>query len=274
MKTALVISSFVASSHVGANASAFCLRRLGIQTHVLPTTLLGRHPGWGAPGGAPVPTATLESMWEAIQAQNLCYDGIMTGYMASPQQAELAGQIIRDIRRTDKDVLVLVDPVMGDNGRLYVSEAVASAITTHLLPLADIITPNLWELGYLSGDAVDTFDGILSAIKHLPSDALVTSVPEGAQIGALLHDKHGTVSVHHEKFSKVPHGGGDTLAGTFLAHRLNGKSSEDALAYAVAAIFEILSEAAAKDMGELPLIRYQDALVTAQPLPLERLTLD
>jgi len=66
MKTALILSSNVAASQVGATASAFCLRRMGINTIVLPTTVLGRHPGWGDPGGKAVPATQLRDMWRAI----------------------------------------------------------------------------------------------------------------------------------------------------------------------------------------------------------------
>ncbi|MGB3456592.1 MAG: hypothetical protein WBA35_09545, partial [Litorimonas sp.] len=85
MTRVLLISSFTSTSHVGSVVSAFVLRRMGVDVTVLPTTLFGRHPGWGAPGGDVVPTDKLTGMWEAVadqlQADGSHFDAVMTGYM-------------------------------------------------------------------------------------------------------------------------------------------------------------------------------------------------
>ncbi len=271
MKTALVISSFVAASHVGATASAFCLRRLGIQTHILPTTLLGRHPGWGVPGGGAVDATMLADMWDGVAAQNIAFDAVMTGYMANPEHTYLAARIIQAVRRKNPSAYILVDPVMGDNDRLYVDANIASAIGSELIPMADIITPNVWELGYLTKSKPQTLAAITEAAKSLSPDVLVTSVPVNHHIGALLQSGPDAGFVQHKKFEAVPHGGGDALAGTFLAHILHGASPGEALAKSTAAVFDMLSAAVQHDMGELPLIRRQDALISAPPLDIEKL---
>ena len=273
MKTTLVISSFVAASRVGASASAFCLRRLGIETVTLPTTLLGRHPGWGRPGGGPVPLETLESMWVGIKGQDIQFDAVLTGYMASQSQINLAARIIKHVKHSNPDALIIVDPVMGDHGKLYVDEAIAQAIKTHLLPLADLITPNVWELGYLTGLPVKSQTEIFRAARNAHAGTIVTSVPDSDQIGAAFICGNQAALVSHQRFTTIPHGGGDALAGTLLAHRLLGLSPEDALAKAVASIFEIISNANDEDAGELPLIRRQDALATATPLCIQELRL-
>jgi len=267
LPTALLMSSFVSASRVGASASSFCLRRLGVETLVLPTVLLGRHPGWGTPGGGPVQAAQLESMWNGIQAQNLKIDAVMTGYIASPEQAELAARIINAVKSRNPDALILVDPVMGDHGRLYIPEETAQAIRDIVLPLADICTPNIWELGYLTGQFAQNAREACAAAAALPSSTLITSVPFGSDIGAVLNrPATSPIFVSHTRFKSVPNGGGDALAGTFLAHRLNGKSDRDALSRAVGSIFEIISKTADSTTGEMPLIRHQDALIDAAPL--------
>ena len=265
--TCLVMSSFVSASRVGATASAFCLRRLGVETLVLPTVLLGRHPGWGAPGGGPVDIAHLRDVWNGIKAQDIKIDAVMSGYMGSIDHAALMREIISYTKTQNPDAIILVDPVMGDHGRLYIPEPVAQAILTLLVPLADFCTPNLWELGYLTQTSAQNINEIITAAQSLPSDLLVTSVPFEDKIGALLCEKDGKAScVAHQKFESVPHGGGDALAATFLAHLLNGKTPKDSLARAVGSIFDIMSQAAGTDAGEMPLIREQNALCTAAPL--------
>ena len=128
MKTALVLSSLVAASRVGATSSAFCLRRLGIEAIVLPTTALGRHPGWGQPGGKALDTSHLSAMWSAIKQQKIQIDAIMTGYLASDSQINLALDIIKDVKALNSKVLIIVDPVMGDHGHLYIPEQRADCL--------------------------------------------------------------------------------------------------------------------------------------------------
>lgn len=274
MKTALVISSFVAASHVGASVSAFCLRRLGVNAFLLPTTLFGRHPGWGSPGGDAVSADLILDMWQGLKAQNIKIDAVLTGYMASPDQVSAAADIIEEIKAANPDVRIIVDPVMGDHGKLYVSPAVASGIIKNLAGLADIITPNLWELEYMHGKNVQTPLDIINALQRSGRSALVSSVPMNGNIGAVLYHEDDAVIVSHAKFDNVPHGGGDALAGIFLAHILNGTPPAGALGASVSSIFEILSRAVQHSLTDLPLVQFQHILLSATPLTLERLSLD
>ncbi len=269
MKTALVLSSFVAASRVGATASAFSLRRLGIETIVLPTTVLGRHPGWGAPGGQALEAAHLRSMWEAIKAQDITIDGVLTGYLGVDDQIELALDIIADVKAVNPEAIIVVDPVMGDNGKLYIPETRAAAIKSKLLVQANIITPNAWEFSYITGCDPESLASIKDAAKHIEMQSLITSVPIAGDIGALYNDNSQSVLVCHKKFKAVPHGGGDALSGTFLAHLLNEASPHESLAKSVSTIFSILSAAVKTDAGELPLIRMQDAFINSAPLKIE-----
>lgn len=274
MKTALVISSFVGAAHVGACVSAFCLQRLGIRTFVLPTTLFGRHPGFGRPGGAPIQPDILADMWQELRAQNEKIDAVLTGYMASPEQVNAAAQIIDNVKADNPDAKIIVDPVMGDHGKLYVSGDVAQLIIKSLTTRADIITPNIWELGYMTQRPVVTLSEILTTAKTAAPRALVSSVPIGGEIGALYHNGTDAFFTRHQKFKKVPHGGGDCLAGIFLAQLLNGQNAEAAFTKSVSSIFAILSKAAAQGLSDLPLIAHQEDILNAPRLKTERYLYD
>lgn len=273
MKTVLVISSFVAASRVGATASAFCLRRLGIEAVILPTTLLGRHPGWGAPGGGSTDVETLNVMWDAIRAQNIHFDGVLSGYMGHEDHVLLCERIIKNVKTANPSCHILVDPVMGDNGSLYIPKDRADAISTYLVPLADTLTPNLWELSYLAKKELTDVDTLLKEARTLTPQALITSVPDGGNIGAVLVTPDKMSQVSHKRYESVPHGGGDSLAATFLAHTLSGLSSQDAMERSVASIFNIMSAANKFDLGELPLVREQQALINAKPLKSRKIEL-
>lgn len=268
MKRALVISSFVSSSAVGANVSAFALRRLGIEAVVLPTTLLGRHPGWGDPGGQLTPDDILSDMWTGIAAQNLRFDAVLTGYMGSAENAKITQTIIQLIKAENPDCQIIVDPVMGDNGRLYVSENVAEAIAQVLVPLADYITPNSWELSYLMKTDVRSFADTARALSGFEGRALVTSVKLDSSIGGLLSQSGDITFVSHDKFDNIPHGGGDALAGLFLAHMLRGESAETAAQKSISSIFQIMKFAVENDCAELPIVECQDYLLDAPLLDL------
>ncbi len=269
MKRALVISSQVAASTVGANASAFCLRRLGVEAVVLPTILLGRHPGWGQPGGALTPFEILSDMWSGIDAQDLKFDAVLTGYMGTSQNVELAVSIIAQIKKTNPDCYTLVDPVMGDNGRLYVPVDVAEAIEANLLPLADIITPNVWELCHILKTDMSDLDELKRALRTSARTTLVTSAIHSNQIGGLLFESDGFAFAGHEIFKTVPHGGGDALAGTFLAHILSEETTSRAMQKSVSSIFAIMKHAFADQSPELPLIKYQSLLDDADIIKLQ-----
>lgn len=266
MTTTLVISSFVTASRVGATASAFCLRRLGVDAMVLPTTQFGRHPGWGVPGGEPTPPNLLREMWNGVCAQDIRFDGIMTGYLAHIDHIALAVDIIDHVKANTPSLSVLVDPVMGDHGELYVPEQVANAIRDDLLPCADITTPNLWELGYLTKTSPTTAQQAREAARHLPCKAVVTSVPHTDQIGAMYVSREDCALFTHARFDTVPNGGGDTLAAAMFAHLLSGNTPRAAVAASTASVFDILTAAKTDDLGELPLIRCQNALINPTPL--------
>jgi len=246
---------------------------------------MGRHPGWGTPGGGAVEASRLRDMWEAIKAQNIKFDAVLTGYMGQADHIPLAADIITDVKTANPKAYILVDPVMGDfdhaeaDGKLYIPEARAQAICEQLLPLADIITPNLWELSYISGKPLTTAQDALAAVSHLNQSAIITSVPYKAEIGALLYDGVNAAQSHHEKFASVPHGGGDSLAGLYLGHYLRGDKPRLAMRKSVSALFQIMSLAhklsvqTEHHISELPLIQAQDAIINSPPLDFIELTL-
>ena len=138
MPAILILSSHVAASAVGGSAQGVALARMGIETALVPTVLLGRHPGLGAPGGGAVSDAIFEGMLEGVAATGLLgrLDAVITGYFASPGQVAAAARIIGAVRAASPGARIVVDPIMGDYpGGLYVPETVALAIVADLIPL-------------------------------------------------------------------------------------------------------------------------------------------
>lgn len=261
----LVLSSLVAGSRVGGAVSVSALQARGIDTMHVPTVLLGRHPGWGLPGGGPIDDSLFSGTLDGIEANGLfsLTDAVLTGYFATPGQVRRAAEAIDAIRavqsRTAHNVcawapepLIVVDPILGDHGKLYVPDDVAEAIRDELVPRADLLTPNAFELEWLTGLPVRDHGEALAAAKALGKPVLVSSIPMESEVSILYSDAHTALTVTHKRLDKVPNGTGDLLTASFLAERLTGVDPEAALESAATTIWDTLLKARKCNAFELP----------------------
>ena len=229
----LSISSQVAYGPVGNSASVPALQAAGFSVAQIPTIILSNHPGLGKPSGVKLPAMEIEAILKSLEilgALDTCL-GVMTGYFASADQIKVAAFFIRKMKDNNPLLYVLVDPVLGDEGSLYVSSEVANAIRDELLPLASCVSPNCFELGWLSGKPVSNKAEVLIAASTLGcKEILATSIPVGANTLATLAIVGGEYSETSTATKlSVPHGTGDFLAGLYFAARLNGFESREAL---------------------------------------------
>jgi len=264
MPLALILSSHVAASRVGGMAQSLALSQFNCDGMLVPTVLYGRHPGWGAPGGAAVPLQAFEGMLDGIEANGLfgLTDLVITGYFASVEQVRAAVRAIDAVRAAPRDAIayteaarVVVDPTIGDTGKgLYVPQDVANAIRDDLCPRADIICPNAWELEWLTGqDACDPQNAVRAATR-LGRPVMVSSINIGNEIGAVYADKHEAWLAAHPKAASAPKGTGDLLTALFAAALLEGQTASDALARAVGGVAETITAANAWASPELPIV--------------------
>src|SRR5262245_20802779 len=167
MATVLAISSHVARGSVGLAATVPALQWLGHEVWAVPTVLLASRPGLGRLARREVPPDDLAATLAALEADG-CWsalDAVLTRYFPSSQAVSVAAQAVRRIRDVAPEIPVLVDPIIGDAGRLYVAEDTALAIRDELLPLATVATPNLFELAWLTGLAVPTLGNPADAAR-------------------------------------------------------------------------------------------------------------
>lgn len=264
MPLALIVSSFVAGSRVGGFAQSLALAVLGVDPVLAPTVTFGRHPGWGPPGGVAVSSEVLRDVLEGVEAQGLfgLSDVILTGYFATADQVEVAAAAIDRARACDRaeaatpTLRMIVDPILGDDpGGLYVRPEVEAAIRAHLLPRADLLAPNRWELERLSGTPVTDAARALAAARSLGVPVLASSIPVGAdQLGVLYTDADQAWLATHGKAAAAPHGTGDLLTALFAAALIEGLPPPTALTRAVAGVVDAVDAALAWDAPELPLV--------------------
>ena len=266
MLRALILSSFVAASRVGGGAQSLALTLLDIDPVLVPTVVFGRHPGLGAPGGGPVAPELFEGVLAGIQAKGdfARFDLVLTGYFSHPDQVLAAGKTIDRIRTARQDAgvappLVLIDPVIGDDGKgLYVQPTVAAAIAEHLVPRADILAPNAWELGYLTGTNIDGPQSACEAARSLGVAVMVSSVPWGDKASVVLATHDSAWLACHTRLPQAPNGVGDLLSALMASACLKGLTPHHALTQAVGGVFEALKAANGGD--DLPLVAMGAAL--------------
>ncbi len=270
MPLALILSSFVAASRIGGAAQQYVLAAHKIDPVLAPTVMFGRTPARGGRGEVTSPDV-FRRMLGDIEADALfgMVDLIITGHFSDPEQIEIAAGVIERVRTAERRdawgarPLVLVDPVLGDapNG-LYVKYEVAQAVEERLVPLADWITPNLWELAFLADTQIETAVQARDAVRALGKPALITSAPaRDGEIGLLYVDKEEAVLFAHPRRERAPNGTGDLVTASFGAGLVEGKDPRDAAERTARAVAETLLVAQAWKSVELPIVALADRIV-------------
>lgn len=280
MPMALILSSFVSASRVGGGGQQHVFQTWKIDPCLVPTVVFGRHPGKGAPGGAVVSDAAFRSALEGVEAEGIgsLADAVVAGYFASADQVAAAADVIDRARTVEQrgygDRLhVVVDPIMGDaESGLYIREAVADAIRADLVPRADWITPNVWELQRLSGMPTNTPEVVAAAARGLGKPALVTSVPAGeGRIGVVLAQADRATLFTHALYPGVPKGTGDLVTAVFTAELIQGASPAFAAEAAVRAAAACAKASHDWRAPELPIVDLGNRLSRpAAPARIER----
>jgi pyridoxine kinase len=229
-RTVLSISSQVAYGNVGNSAAVPALQSRGHEVLAIPTIFLSNHPGHGKPVSLRVPAPDLAAILGALDDRGILAgcDAVMTGYFAANDQIHGVARLIRHMRKKNQSLYILIDPIMGDGDALYVPLPVAEAIRDELLPLATCITPNCFELSWLSGHRVTKVEEAIAAARSLGiGEVLATSIPVSQGKLATLAIADGECFEHAAALrTTVPHGTGDFLAGLYLAERLEHAPEE------------------------------------------------
>lgn len=262
MKTVLSIQSQVAGARVGNSVAAFAMERLGVRVLQLPTTILGRRPDHGPPGGGPLPAETLSSLIEGLAADSLFgeVDAVLTGYLGESEQVAVILDLIERVKSANPDALFVCDPVLGDDGKLFVSEAIADAVANGLWPHADWLTPNAYELGLITGRAIDDLDAARDAARRVGKPVLCSSIRTALGLGNLFAAPGGDWFCETPRLPRAPKGAGDLLTALFLARRLRGEAPAVSLEGATGAVYDVIVRSAAAESEDLVLPAAQNVL--------------
>jgi len=273
MPAVLSISSQVVRGHVGNSASVPALSALGFSAWPVPTVILSNHPAHGATARHVVSSADLEAMVAMLGQFGWLSEvaAVLTGYFADVAQVEWAAELIRTLKRANARLVHCCDPIIGDDpDGLYVPDAVANAIRDIMLPVADILTPNRFELAWLSGRTVEgTGDAATAARSLSPPEVLATSIAAGPdRLATMTITGDDAWSTSTKRRPEVPKGTGDLLTALYLGHRLRPTPMAAAQALAMGGLMAVLDHS--KDADELQLAGTQMLLFEAEPASFDR----
>jgi pyridoxine kinase len=269
----LSIQSHVAYGHVGNASAVFPMQRLGVEVWPIHTVQFSNHTGYGSWKGRVFDGPAIEELVDGIAERGVLErcNGVLSGYMGSADIGNAILSAVARVRALNPEALYCCDPVIGDVGRgIFVRPGIPEFMRDQAVPAADIITPNQFELNYLSGLPTETLRNVkqaVSAVQQLgPKAVLVTSV-EGQETPAdsidLIAGEGGRFwRVRTPKLALSVNGAGDAIAALFFVHYARSGSAATALAEASASVYGLLKRTEEAGSREILTIAAQDEFVS------------
>jgi pyridoxine kinase len=267
----LSIQSSVAYGHVGNSAATFPLQRLGHEVWPVLTVHFSNHTGYGAWRGPLLAPTDVADVIAGIEDRGVLgqADAVLSGYQGDPAVGAVILDAVARVKAANPAAVYCCDPVMGDVGRgMFVRPGIPEFMRDTVVPQADILTPNHFELDFLAGRTTTTLAEVLDAVDAVrsrgPRDVLVTSVltseVEADHLDVVAVSDEGAWAVTTPLLPISPNGCGDVTAALYLAHLRTTGSPATALERTTTSVFAILEATIAAGTREIQLIAAQDAL--------------
>ncbi|OYW35682.1 MAG: pyridoxal kinase [Azorhizobium sp. 12-66-6] len=268
----LSIQSHVAYGHVGNASAVFPLQRLGVEVWPIHTVQFSNHTGYGAWRGQVFEAALVLELVEGIaeRGQLARCDGVLSGYMGSADLGAAILATVARVRDANPRATYCCDPVIGDVGRgIFVRPGIPEFMRDVAVPAADVITPNQFELEWLTGQSLATRADALAACAQLqktgPGVVLVTSLhtqeTPAQSIDLLACGPEGRFLVRTPRLDVAPNGAGDAIAALFYFHWKRSGSVAVALGAAASSIYGLLRRTDQAGARELLLVEAQEEFV-------------
>lgn len=224
----LSIQSHVVRGYVGNKSATFPLQVLGFEVDAINSVQLSNHTGYKHFKGQILNENDLGIIMEALFANGLTsYSHVLTGYVGSDSFLNRISEVLTDLRKVNKDLVYVCDPVMGDNGEMYVPESLLPIYRDVIIPLADVITPNQFETELLTGKKINSVEDAWAAMESFHKKGCKHVVISSADLAdekhvvclASSYDGHKTkkTTIKIPKLDAQFTGTGDLFASLFLA---------------------------------------------------------
>ncbi|MGN6413643.1 pyridoxal kinase PdxY [Flexivirga sp.] len=270
----LSIQSSVAYGHAGNSSAVFPLQRLGLEVWPVYTVHFSNHTGYGEWRGPVFEPGTVAEVITGIEERGVLgeCDAVLSGYQGGEQVGAVILDAVSRVKAANPKAIYCADPVMGDVERgFFVRPGIPEFMRDKVIPAADIVTPNQFELDYLTGSEVRTVEGLLQAVDALrergPRTVLVTSVQtdetpaDSVQLAVVTDD--GAWLITTPLLPMYVSGAGDATAAIFLARWLTEEPAR-ALADTADSVFSIMERTHQAGTREIQLIQSQDAIAHPQ----------
>jgi pyridoxine kinase len=265
----LSIQSAVAYGHVGNSAAVFPLQRIGVEVLPVYTVNFSNHTGYGAWRGPLIAPDDVRDVITGIEERGVLgeIDVVLSGYQGSEGIADVVIDAVARVKAANPAAIYACDPVMGNaTSGCFVAPAIPVLLRERVVPIADIITPNQFELGFLTGTEPDTIASTLDAADAVratgPRTVLVTSVVrpdrEPGTIEMVVVADDGAWSVQTPMLGMKANGSGDVTAALFTAHLRRSGDAADALARTTSSVYALLENTHAAGSRELLLVESQE----------------
>jgi pyridoxine kinase len=278
LKHILSIQSHVVYGHAGNAAAVFPLQRLGHCVSDVNLLQFSNHTGYASFGGSAISANELVDVFEGLKKINVLekIDCIITGYIGSEEQVRVIADFIVEAKKINPSIIYCCDPVMGDyHTGMYVKSEVASALKNRLVPLADIITPNKYELSFLADKSLNGIQDVLHANKSFIQQnkkLLITSAIDDEQVTGIVFQENAQAYslIQLPKFDVqyTVRGTGDVLTALFMGNYLQSLDFYQALEQSANTLHAIVEYSHKHNCSELPLIECQEHIVA--PLKVHR----
>lgn len=265
----LSIQSAVAYGHVGNSAAVFPLQRIGVEVLPVFTVNFSNHTGYGAWRGPLISPEQVADVITGIEDRGVFpkIDVVLSGYQGGVGIGDVIVDAVRRVKEANPSAIYACDPVMGNaKSGCFVAPEIPVLLRERVVPAADIITPNQFELGFLTGTEPADLESTLASVDlaHAmgPSTVLVTSVErpdrDPETIEMLAADASGAWIVKTPRLPIKANGSGDVTAALFTAHYRQTGSAQTALERTASSIFDLIDTTYRSGERELQLVEAQE----------------
>lgn len=272
MRNVLSIQSWVAYGHVGNASAVFPMQRLGVEVWAINTVMFSNHTGYGKWRGPVFPADQVREVFEGIADRGVLgqCDGVVSGYMGDAAIGEAILDAAARVKAANPAALYCCDPVIGDMGRgVFVRPGIPEFMRDRAVPVADIVTPNQFELEYLSGMTVKTLADACKAADAVhklgPKTILLTSLHHDGlaadKIAMMVSHQGKRFAVETPMLKVSVNGAGDAIAALFFVHFGRTRDPKLALENATASIYGLLKRTEEAGTREIQTVAAQQEFV-------------
>jgi pyridoxine kinase len=263
MQTSIIsIQSQIVHGHVGNSAAVLPMQLRGLNVAAIPTTLLSNHTGYETVRGRVLEPELVGDLLRGVEERGLVETSrfIVSGYLGSRANGEVVAAFVKRAKQLNPDIVYICDPVMGDsNLGIFVADHVVECLREQLVPLADLLTPNQFEVGLITQSKPASYQELeaevekihaLRGVQLVVTGCVFPDTPNGF-LENVVFEREARTRLTSPRLPMVPVGTGDLYTGLLTANLAHGRSLREAARDAAAVVLEVLRRTMAEGEHEM-----------------------